>query len=179
MSRPSVHGSIPCPVLVVVLLMLSAPAATGTQIRSSVVAGGGGRVGGSGVVLEGTLGQGPVGFASSLSHQHSVGFWYLVQGDVPTPVPLVGPTQSYRLDPNVPNPFNPVTTISFSLAVPGRAVLELFDVRGRLVARLLDAELPAGLHSIVLHANELASGVYVYRLRSGSYENSRRLTLIK
>ncbi len=88
------------------------------------------------------------------------------------------------LGPNVPNPFNPRTKISFDLARPGQTRLSIFDVRGMLVRQLLDADLPAGPHTAVwdgLDQRGLAvgSGAYFYRLESGPEVQARKMLLIR
>jgi len=64
----------------------------------------------------------------------------------PTLVSGTTPTSSIRLAQKVPNPFNPLTDIAFEFPVPAHTTLEVYDLRGRLVRRLLDADLAAGKH---------------------------------
>jgi len=80
---------------------------------------------------------------------------------------------------NHPNPFNPVTTIKFSLPEPGRVELLVFDLQGRRVATLADGELGAGDHQITWDASDQASGVYFYRLTAGDVRETRRMILLK
>jgi len=80
---------------------------------------------------------------------------------------------------NHPNPFNPVTTIKFSLPEPGRVELVVFDLQGRRVATLADGELGAGDHQITWDASDQASGVYFYRLIAGDVQETRRMILLK
>ena len=86
---------------------------------------------------------------------------------------------SFRLAQNHPNPFNPTTKISFDLPESGITTLEVYDLLGRLVATLVSGFLSAGTHSRVLNAEHLPSGVYVYQLRSGGLQATRRLVLVK
>ncbi|MBE0564535.1 MAG: T9SS type A sorting domain-containing protein [Krumholzibacteria bacterium] len=88
------------------------------------------------------------------------------------------------LHPAVPNPFNPETVLSFSLPVPGHARLRVFDVRGHLVRTLLDEPSRAGRHSVVWNgrddqARPLASGVYFYRIETGTFAATERMVLLK
>jgi len=81
------------------------------------------------------------------------------------------PPRRVALYANVPNPFNPSTRIAFELPASGRAVLDVFDVKGRRVQRALDAELAAGPHTVVWNGRDergraLPSGVYFYRLQA-------------
>jgi len=84
-----------------------------------------------------------------------------------------------RLRPARPNPFNPRTTLSFTLPRDGRAVLRLYDLSGREVRRLLDADLTAGRHELDLDGGGLASGVYIARLLAGGLADMQRLTLVR
>jgi len=86
--------------------------------------------------------------------------------------------EAFALEQNYPNPFNPVTVIRFSLEKPGYTRLEVFNVAGQLVATLVDGELPAGEHEVTWNAAGHASGVYFYRLTSGSKRITRRMILL-
>jgi hypothetical protein len=82
-----------------------------------------------------------------------------------------------------PNPFNPSTTVSFALPSAGHASLEAFDLRGRRVAVLLDAELPAGRHASVWNGRAgdapLAAGPYLLRLRAPGGTRTARVMLVE
>jgi len=85
---------------------------------------------------------------------------------------------------NVPNPFSPSTRIVYSLPAPARVTIDVYDVSGRRVARLVDEEKPAGEHRVAwdgrtLRGEEAASGVYFYRLRADGREIDRRMILIR
>jgi hypothetical protein len=84
----------------------------------------------------------------------------------------------------VPNPFNPATEIRFELPAAAPVTLDIFDGRGRLVRRLLDETLPAGLHRPVWRGldqqgRRVASGVYHARVTAGGFAASTALTLVK
>lgn len=88
------------------------------------------------------------------------------------------------LEQNAPNPFNPETQIGFSLARGARTVLRIYDVAGRLVATLLDRDLPAGRHEVTWRGNDsrdrpVATGVYFYQVRSGGEVLTRSMVLLK
>lgn len=78
-----------------------------------------------------------------------------------------------------PNPFNPATTLSLRLPAPGRACLSIFDAAGRVVATLIDRELPAGETRLAWQPQGLASGVYLARLETGDGQAQQRLVLLK
>jgi len=89
-----------------------------------------------------------------------------------------------RMTGNAPNPFNPMTTISFELAVPGKVQLDVFDVRGRLVRRLMEDHLEAGRHDIVWNGRDdgrrdVASGVYFVRMNAASTQHLHKMMLVR
>ncbi|MFH1843254.1 MAG: T9SS type A sorting domain-containing protein, partial [bacterium] len=93
--------------------------------------------------------------------------------------------QRVELSQNFPNPFNPVTTIKFGLPREARVRLNIYDVRGRLVTKLLDNKLiPAGRHAEVWDGTDrsdrrVASGVYLYRLQVGDAVKTQKMVLMK
>ncbi len=95
------------------------------------------------------------------------------------------PAALFALHQNRPNPFNPSTTISFTLPVECAVRLEVYDVSGRLVARLVDSErLGAGPHDAEWNGRDAsgrtaASGIYVYRLVAGKEVISRKMVLLR
>jgi photosystem II stability/assembly factor-like uncharacterized protein len=86
---------------------------------------------------------------------------------------------SFALAQNYPNPFNPSTTIAFDLAQRAPVKLRVFDVTGREVAVLADQVFQAGTHKIVFTPNGLADGVYFYRIETGEFAQTKKLTLLK
>jgi len=87
--------------------------------------------------------------------------------------------EDYSLQQNYPNPFNPVTTISFSIPIRSFTSLKVFDIMGREVATIVSEDLQAGTYSRQWNATKMASGVYFYRLQTGSYSSIRKLVLLK
>ena len=85
----------------------------------------------------------------------------------------------YSLSNNYPNPFNPETRIEFALPEAGLTRLIIYDLRGREVAILVDGELSAGIHNLTWDASKAASGIYFYRLTSGSFVATRKMVLLK
>ncbi len=85
----------------------------------------------------------------------------------------------YAAEENFPNPFNPSTSIQFSLPRPEFVSLKVFDVVGREVTTLVSQYLSAGAHSAIWNADNSASGVYYYRLQAGAFTVTRKLMLIK
>ena len=84
-----------------------------------------------------------------------------------------------RLIGNFPNPFNPVTTISYELPVNTHVTLAVTDIIGREVARLVDGYQEAGYKNVSFDASNLASGIYFYRLQADGFVETRKLILMK
>ncbi|MCP4293742.1 MAG: S8 family serine peptidase [bacterium] len=89
-----------------------------------------------------------------------------------------------RLNPNVPNPFNPMTKISFDLAHNGSVRLGIFNLRGHLVRHLISEEMVAGRHTVRWDGRDdggrsVSSGVYLYRLESGADIQERKMLLVR
>lgn len=80
---------------------------------------------------------------------------------------------------NYPNPFNPSTTIRYELPEAGEVRLSVYDLTGRFVATLVDEQQTAGTHEVRFDATHLSSGIYLYRLQSGTQTLSRTFTLLK
>lgn len=86
---------------------------------------------------------------------------------------------SYTLDQNFPNPFNPSTTIRFSIPNTGNVTLKVYNLLGMEVATLVNGELSAGTHRVSFDASNLPSGVYFYRIDAGSFSDVRKMALLK
>jgi hypothetical protein len=107
----------------------------------------------------------------------------------PNGVSSIGPAgggvpEEYALDQNYPNPFNPTTRISYTIAERGLVSIDVFDILGRHVSTLLNEVQPAGSYEITWNGrnNEnlpVTSGVYFYRLRSGSFAKTNKMVLLK
>jgi hypothetical protein len=96
----------------------------------------------------------------------------------------VGVPKKFELSQNYPNPFNPTTTIKYSIPslVNGHSSLvqlKVYDVLGREVKKLIDREQSPGNYSVQFNANNLPSGVYFFKLRSGDFTQTRKMVLIK
>jgi hypothetical protein len=85
----------------------------------------------------------------------------------------------FYLSQNYPNPFNPATVISYQMPVSSNVILKVYDVLGNEVATLVDEYKPAGVYEVELDANNLSSGVYFYRIQAGSFNQVRKMILIK
>jgi len=84
-----------------------------------------------------------------------------------------------RLEQNFPNPFNPSTSINFSINKAQTVRLSVFDILGREVATLVNKTLTSGNHSVQFDASSLSSGMYIYRLQAGTQTITKKMMLIK
>jgi len=92
--------------------------------------------------------------------------------------PALQPTE-YALEQNYPNPFNPSTTIRYTLPVSGRVAVRVYNILGQVVATLVDETQNAGTYGVSFNASFLSSGVYFYRIQSGSFDAVKKMLLLK
>lgn len=90
-----------------------------------------------------------------------------------------GAPSAIRLLGASPNPFNPLTRISFEMPAAGHVRLDVFNASGQHVDRLVDGARAGGVHQVAFDAAGLGSGVYFYRLSAGSFNDVRKMTLLK
>ncbi|MCD4828880.1 MAG: T9SS type A sorting domain-containing protein [Candidatus Cloacimonetes bacterium] len=121
-----------------------------------------------------------------LNYEENGGYPFLEwQGYTHNPVSVMDETEAplvTHLGANYPNPFNPTTTIKFSVQVNETAILEIFNMRGQLVKSY--PAFSAGNHEVVWNGADnsgrsVASGVYLYRLQSGSAQQARKMMMLK
>ncbi len=86
---------------------------------------------------------------------------------------------TFSLDQNYPNPFNPVTKIRFEVPHSQKVELTVFDILGRKVRELYNGIAPVGIFTIDFKADDLASGMYIYQLRTENLSISRKMVLLK
>ncbi|MBE0539508.1 MAG: T9SS type A sorting domain-containing protein [Ignavibacterium sp.] len=87
--------------------------------------------------------------------------------------------EDYALYQSYPNPFNPSTTIKYSIPNSDIVNIKVFDILGREVAILLNEYKPAGTYNIEFNASSFASGVYFYQLHSGNFVETKKMVLLK
>ena len=91
----------------------------------------------------------------------------------------VNTSMKFLLGQNYPNPFNPATTISYSVAKSGPVTIKVYDVLGNEVKTLVNEYRVAGVYSITFDAGRLASGIYFYKLKIGTFSDIKKMILIK
>jgi hypothetical protein len=85
----------------------------------------------------------------------------------------------YKLYQNYPNPFNPNTTIKYSVKEAGMVTLTVYDILGKEVKTLVNETKSPGEYTAAFDASSLPSGVYIYTIRAGSFNASRKMVLVK
>jgi hypothetical protein len=85
----------------------------------------------------------------------------------------------FSVSQNYPNPFNASTTFKLENPIHTHVRLEIIDMLGRTVATLMNEEQEAGYHEVHWEANDTASGVYFYRLKAGSFSETKKLILLR
>jgi hypothetical protein len=85
----------------------------------------------------------------------------------------------YNLAQNYPNPFNPVTSINYSMKTAGLVTLKVYDMLGNEVTSLVNENMKAGIYSVEFNAADLPSGMYVYRLSTNNFVDTKKLILLK
>jgi photosystem II stability/assembly factor-like uncharacterized protein len=88
-------------------------------------------------------------------------------------------TDDFQLFQNFPNPFNPVTTISYQLARSAFVNLSIYNVAGQLVTTLVNEHKERGHYSVIFNAGDVSSGIYFYRINTGEYSETKKCLIIK
>jgi len=109
---------------------------------------------------------------------NKVYFMNVTMGPVSVNPEIVQPV-SFELKENYPNPFNPSTTIGFSIPTAGMVELTVYDITGRAVQNLHQGFLTAGNHQYTFAGNDLASGAYFYALKSQGFQDVKKMLLVK
>ena len=87
--------------------------------------------------------------------------------------------QDYSLSQNYPNPFNPTTIIGYSIPKASFVTLKVYDILGREIATLVNAEKSFGNYNVEFNGSGLSSGIYFYKLQTGDYSSVKKMVLIK
>lgn len=129
--------------------------------------------------IRGTVGQGIIGNTFNGTTNDAQGFWHTNMGLIGVEITKTGMPGDYELFQNFPNPFNPTTTIKFSVPNRSHVALKVFSMTGSLVKTLIDENYAAGEYSVVFSANEYPTGSYLYTLEAAGHLMTKRMILIK
>ena len=87
--------------------------------------------------------------------------------------------EAFTLEPAYPNPFNPKTQIQYSVPYTSDVQINVFNMRGQMVAELANGQVETGIHSAIWNAEEVVSGMYLIRIKAGEYTQSQKVMLLK
>ena len=87
--------------------------------------------------------------------------------------------ETFSMGNAYPNPFNPTTTIKFSLPIETKMSIDVYDIKGRFIETLIERNMLSGYHSIIWNASSYSSGIYFIKMQAGSYIRTQKLMLVK
>jgi len=87
--------------------------------------------------------------------------------------------KEYALQQNFPNPFNPTTTISYQLPKSSFVKISIYDISGRLVEILINEQKNAGYYSVTWNAEDMSSGIYIYKINAGEFNSVKKCLIVK
>jgi hypothetical protein len=87
--------------------------------------------------------------------------------------------ETYSLEQNFPNPFNPSTTIRFGLPVKSNVSIKVFNSLGQMIEEIVNGQFEAGYHSVMFNAANLSSGIYYYRIETEGFSQIKKMVLLK
>jgi hypothetical protein len=171
---------------ILIVMLATYPMSDGEAARvvRHAIGAGGGVVSTPSYMLQLTLGEPGMGASRSDSVSVSSGFWGWLGSPPIVPVRETPPPLVFRFRANVPNPFMTATRFAFELPAQTHVTLDIYDVKGRLVRRILNEKRVAGIHSTIWDARDgggrrMSSGVYVARFAAGSFESRRKIVLLR
>jgi len=112
------------------------------------------------------------------------GTWYIAQdsfkGNLSYQIGVAdNAPAAFTVAQNSPNPFNPTTTINYTLAKAGHVTIDVFNVAGQRVDTIVNSNMNAGSHSATWNASKFSAGVYFYTVKSGDFSKTVKMTLLK
>lgn len=176
---------LPAAVLIVSLFLDATPATAQIQLASLSINSGGVTQTSTNYGATLTIGQAVSGVSTSTNYQAMLGFWHAVSIGVGVfEMPPGELPATFSLAQNYPNPFNPSTQISFSLPRTSDVRLDIYNILGQRVTRLVNEKLSAGDYVADWNGYDragrtVASGIYFYRLKAGDFVETRRMVLLK
>ncbi len=153
------------------------PTSAQTELVRSVIGSGGGISVGSGIVLQGTIGQPVIGVVSGGGILGLQGFWYMPAGQRPSSVEVALGIDNKLTADLSPNPCTQSTVLRFASESRGQIEIGLYDLLGRELALLFKGEWEGGIRAIPIDVSGLAAGRYIIRIRTP--HGQQQLPLVK
>jgi hypothetical protein len=85
----------------------------------------------------------------------------------------------YKLKQNYPNPFNPSTDIKFNLPKSTNVRIDIYSITGQKIQTLINKPMAAGHHEVTFNAQNLSSGIYVYKIEAGTFQDVKKMILLR
>lgn len=85
----------------------------------------------------------------------------------------------FSLNQNYPNPFNPSTAIEYQIPQSSFVTIKVYDALGKEVVTLVNEEKPAGIHQVNFEPKDLTSGLYLYKIKAGNFEQTKKMIFLK
>lgn len=158
---------------------------SGYQLESAVIGAAGAAGSSTSFLSNGTLGQStPIGIGVSDSFRLYAGFWKKILVATGVLEGVLPDLFKNILLPNIPNPFNPQTTIRYEVGEAAPVEITIYNIQGRAVRTLVREAKPTGRYEVVWDGRDdrgrpVGSGVYLYRLQIGSYGSVKKMVLVK
>jgi hypothetical protein len=162
-----------------ILIIFSFLSFAQNQVKSGVIASGGGMMESSSYKVTGTIGQPAIGISANQINQLISGFWYEVLTPTNAEEEKDFLPAKFQLEQNYPNPFNPSTVIRYGLPKTSNVIIEVFDITGQRIEKLVNEEKPAGYYEVTFNASNLASGMYFYRIQAGAFTLIKKMILLR
>jgi hypothetical protein len=157
------------------------------EIEAWILGSGGGASSNDSFRVISTVGQPLIGIKQSDDFLVQSGFWYAVSASIITGVEQRDDNipDSFRLEQNFPNPFNPSTTINFALPEHSQVTLEIYNILGQRVRTLIAGQShEVGSHNVIWDGRNdsgmlAVSGVYYYRIQAGEFSEVKKMLFLK
>lgn len=114
-----------------------------------------------------------------IGNQNGIAAYRYDATSIPTDLENIAETLDFELKANYPNPFNPITTIPYSMEFDAMLSIDIYDISGRYIQTLFNGSQKAGSHQVYFNAFNLGSGIYICKMKVGNEVSARKLTLLK
>lgn len=129
--------------------------------------------------LDSSLGNGVINIVRNENIILSSGMIYLqAKGELEISIDQSVPLQ-FELSHNYPNPFNPITTILYTIPNDQFVKLNVYNIKGKMVSELVKGDVKAGIHKVNFEGSQCTSGQYFYRIETEGFTQIQKMVLIK
>jgi hypothetical protein len=167
--------------IILFLLLIVQITLAQNQISVKVISSGGEKLSSATYILNSTVGEPFIGKSVNTLNQQTSGFWYAYKQSTLTKVIKDEKTNPiiFKLEQNYPNPFNPSTVIKFAVPERSYVLIKIYDILGGEVITLVNEVLEEGWYTREFNALRYSSGIYICRMRAGTYICTKKMMLVK